>query len=284
MGVPRTSATLGMTCCLVAGAAAQDSPTIEVLLLRASVYVEAYERELTGLVSEERLHQRLYNRPTPGWTPTRQRVLRSDFLMVKPRSGGEWLPFRDVLEVDGKPVAERQRRLEQLFIEPGADAAADARRIVDESARYNLGSLRRNINIPLLALTFLRPANVPRFRFARRGVERKGEARVWRVEYSEQTRPTIVRLAESRDLPAKGSLWLREADGALLRSHVVLEYSSSSLRTDIRVTYCETPRIRFPVPCEMEETTRYGSETIVGSATYSNIRQFTVKTDEVIKD
>ena len=42
-----------------------------------------------------------------------------------------------------------------------------AKRIAAESSRYNVGVLRRTINVPVMSLVFLEPDVQPRFRFAR---------------------------------------------------------------------------------------------------------------------
>src|SRR6185295_13941168 len=77
-----------------------------------------------------------------------RRELKSDFLLVQPTPTGEWIPFRDVFEVDGAPVRDRQQRLAALFLKPSTDALERANAIADESARYNLGfrDMKRTIN------------------------------------------------------------------------------------------------------------------------------------------
>ena len=47
----------------------------------------------------------------------RHRDLRSDFLLVKSPDTLALVPFRDVIEVDGIPVGDRQQRLAKLFLE-----------------------------------------------------------------------------------------------------------------------------------------------------------------------
>ena len=86
-------------------------------------------------------------------------------MLVKFGADEAFTPYRDVLEVDGAPVADRTTRLEQLFLQPGAEARTSAARISNESARYNLGRFKRNINVPTLALEYLKPANIVRCRF-----------------------------------------------------------------------------------------------------------------------
>ena len=46
----------------------------------------------------------------------RHRALRSDFLLVKSPETDALVPFRDVIEVDGVQVRDREARLAKLFL------------------------------------------------------------------------------------------------------------------------------------------------------------------------
>jgi hypothetical protein len=71
-----------------------------------------------------------------------------------------------VYEVDGRPVRDRTDRLTKLFLAPHPDSQSQARRIAEESARFNLGGqVLRTITTPLLALQFIRAENQNRSRF-----------------------------------------------------------------------------------------------------------------------
>jgi hypothetical protein len=48
-------------------------------------------------------------------------VLLSDFLLVTGEAS-DWHQFRDVREVDGRPVPDRDRRLTELFLQPWSTA------------------------------------------------------------------------------------------------------------------------------------------------------------------
>ena len=128
------------------------------LLDRASRYVESFQRNFGSVVAEERYEQTL-RRVIGGNTTSVQRggggpmetVLVSDFLLVQVPGEG-WLPFRDVFERDGKQVRDRQERLAALFLKGSSRSAFEqARAIMDEGARYNIGNVARNINMPTLA-------------------------------------------------------------------------------------------------------------------------------------
>jgi hypothetical protein len=136
--------------------------------------------------------------------------------------------FRDVREVDGDPVRDREERLASLF--PSGVTAAGTRRarqILQESARYNLG-LYRTVNSPTVALSFLHPRNQPRFAF---GLESQGEregAATWRVRFKERGRPTLTRTSEGEDVPARGLLSREAGTAALAESRLELRPTDRS--------------------------------------------------------
>ena len=51
----------------------------------------------------------------------------SDVLIVQVPGTAEWVPFRDVFTIDGKPVRDREERLTKLFLEPTESTVARAR-------------------------------------------------------------------------------------------------------------------------------------------------------------
>ena len=89
-------------------------------------------------------------------------VLRSDFLLVK-IDNRRWLPFRDVFERDGRPVRDRQDRLTKLFLGGATNSAlVQAEKIMNESARYNIGNGTRTINVPRAGASSGPPSARPR--------------------------------------------------------------------------------------------------------------------------
>ena len=257
-----------------AGAGAQQPP-VQELIARAVSYVEAYEQQLSGLVAEEDYVQLIVG--------GRTRHLKSDFLLVRTTTLEPWRPFRDVYSVDGRSIRDRQERLERLFT---AGNTLEARRLYEESSRYNLGDVQRNINVPVLALLFLRRLNVERFQFSLDHLDQVDGTPAWRVDFRERDRPTLIKSGE-RDLPADGSLWIRERDGAVLKTrlHVPLlrQDGSPSGDAEIQSRYCQPSTIDVLVPCAMAESYRTRKEEIRGRATYSNIRRFATATAIEIK-
>ena len=139
---------------------AQAALTLETILARAGEYVVQLETDLSGIVAEEHYSQNLL-------ADRRQdefhRDLKSDLLLVRPNDAERYVQFRDVFEVDGRPVRDRDDRLATLFLHPVPSSAEQMEEIAAESARYNIGSVSRvNLNVPVLALMFLRPDNQAR--------------------------------------------------------------------------------------------------------------------------
>jgi hypothetical protein len=90
-----------------------------------------------------------------------ERVLRSDYALTRAFDKDAWVGYRDTFEVDGRPVRDREDRLQRLL---SSDAPASAARIASESARFNLGNsiVTRNVNVPTLVLEMLQPRNQDR--------------------------------------------------------------------------------------------------------------------------
>jgi len=275
-------------------------PVLHDVLERATAYVRGFQGQLSGIVAEERYVQEVRyilpsyaigGMPRASATQDLRRVLTSDLLLVKPAEADRWIQFRDVFEVDGKPVHDRNERLVKLFLEPTASSARQAEQIVTESARYNIGSVQRTINVPVLALLILDVANRPRFRFERSddrkpklGGEPKatGDAGVWVIAYEEIRSGTLIRTTNDRDLPSRGRFWIDAATGRVLATELVAD--DPFVRCTIDVKYQMEPAVTLFVPIEMRERyeLRKDGSKVEGTATYGRFRQFQVKVDEKI--
>ena len=288
-------------CAIVLAAAvlgAQD-PTLDVVLARAADYVAQYQQQLRGLVAEETYRQNMMptssGRPIGPGARSRQtregRELKSDLLLVKLGDENFWMQFRDVFEVDRKPIRDRDQRLSRLFIEAKADARAQAERIQQESASYNLGPLMRTINVPIMALLFFERSVQPQLKFeqGKAGNVKRFDGladpqAIWMIEYREVGKGTMVRGENDRDIPSHGRVWLDSSNGRVLQTELISE--DTALRADITVFYKTEPGLELLVPGEMREiyTIRRSETRIDGRATYSRFRQFTVTTTEKPKD
>jgi hypothetical protein len=275
------------------GLAGSDSPKLEQVLARTAAYVAEFERQLSGIVADEDYTQQVHGGKVA--VPEELRRLRSDLLLVKPAGSQDWMQFRDVYEVNGVPVHDRNDRLMKLFIDPGESVNERLRGIIRESARFNIGSIDRTMNVPLLPLRFLEQKNQWRFKFKRSSDTKPGDGvavsppdagrfristEVWTVQYQEREPGTMVRTTRLRDIFARGRFWIDPADGKVLMSEMILE--NGSVRGTMLVNFQSEPIVGLLVPIEMRERydkTRDGS-VIDGFATYGKFRQFKVLVDE----
>jgi hypothetical protein len=257
------------------------------LLARAAAYVESFQRSFGSVVAEERYEQVIRRVPGSSTTSVQRggsgpidTVLVSDFLLVQVPGEG-WLPFRDVFERDGRQVRDRQERLAALFLNGSSRSAFEqARAIMNESARYNIGNVSRNINVPTLPLPFLTAAFRGRFSF--KAGKKDGDEPGAVIEFKETGRPTFVTTTGNRDLPVNGRFWVDERDGTILRTE--LHAIDTSVEAHIVVTYERDAGTGLRVPARMEERYRRGRDPseVRGVATYSRFRRFQVRTSEEI--
>ena len=281
---------------------------------RLADYAEAFERHARGIVADERFVQIIQpwrgvpsgpeKEPALLWLEAgamapktgpiiARRQLVSDVLMAQLREQ-QWVSYRDVAEVDGQAVRDRTDRVMRLFLSQSPDKAAQFRRIASESTRYNLGDLRREINLPTIALSLLRRVNHPRFAFKRQRDETI-DGRVCRVlGYREKTSPSLISTVNSGDAFIYGRIWIDQADGRVWRTE--LQFDRRVYRSLIRVDYGIFDGIDVLVPLQMWEwhegvgqlgqsgkIGRGDLTSVQGLATYSKIRRFQVSTSEAIK-
>jgi len=272
--------------CLVLAPAARAQSAFSDVLARAGAYVESFQRNFGSVVAEERYEQTIQRtlgangsvvqRGSGGPVHT---VLVSDFLLVQVPGEG-WLPFRDVFERDGKQLRDREERLAAIFLTGSRTAIEQARAIMNEGARYNIGNIDRNINVPTLPLPFLTPLHRHRFAF-KAGKRDDGDEGVV-IEFRETARPTFITTTGGRDLPVTGRFWVDEQAGTVLRTE--LHALDTSVEAHITVTYHHDSGTGLMVPGRMEERYRRGRDTmeVRGVATYSRLRRFQVSTSEEI--
>ena len=261
-----------------------QTPDVDAVLDKASDYVAAYEGTFVGIVAEETYRQEV--REIAGTDPRgfksegrgQRRDLKSDMLLVRAPAGDRWIQFRDVFEVDGKPVRDRAERLAKLFLQPSASAQQQVDDIGAASARYNIGGVNRNINLPVLALTVLEPRNRAWFSF--KGAKKAGN--LFDLEFREERGSTLIRTAGGQSMPSHGRFTVDLASGRVLSSELVAE--SSILRARIEVIYALEPSMGFFVPREMREKYALNSgTTIEGKATYAKFRRYQVMVNETVK-
>jgi hypothetical protein len=296
----RSSASIAVRClaafALAAPVAAQR-PDVDTVLARGAEYVERYVDAMANLTAEERFTQDLL--PVTRWvmqapgdlsnavqtapTPRRDlshRELTSDVVLLRVGPPLGWRVYRDVFEVNGKPVRDRDERLQTLFLAPAETAAAQSVRIAEESARFNLNlaGVERTLNAPGLPLGFLQAALRPRFSYV---LDRRDRGAVWVVRYEERVRPTVFQHNRTLDNPSSGRLWIDVDTGRVLRTEQTV--TPAKFTVTVTTTFEYNDVFGIAVPVEMREqisgtlTQRY---TLEGIARYSKYRRFEIRTDE----
>jgi hypothetical protein len=286
----RIAALIG--CVLLAGGVAGAQPAdVRAVLARTAEYVDRFADRFLRVVSEEQYAQQVEYPPSAasgvrtGREPStpdgvlRKRMLRSDFLLVRTAETRGWLPFRDVFEVDGQAVRDRDARLVRLFVNADASAPEQARLITAEGARYNLGSVARTINNPLLVQSFLGREYQERFAFELRRADRAMGADVVVLEFRERTRPTIIRGPKEADIPARGRAWVEAGTGRVVRTELTVVDPFVDARVTTVFAADAVRGVHVPSAMIEEYRTRTG-EVVTGRATYGGFREFTVTTEE----
>ena len=282
--------------------AAPQSPKVplDVVLDRAGWYLDYFVDEFENVVAEETYTQdssQLLASFSPaaggrgGAAPppppsdmlrARHRDLRSDFLLVKSPDTAALVPFRDVIQVDGIVVRDREARLAKLFLTAAKDAMVQAEHIREEGARYNLGNMRSTLGNPVLALGVLQQAYQPRFRFSLGKDDKSFGPGVAVVEYKEVQSPAMIRGEAGRDLPAHGHLWIDVATGRVLRTELQVE--QPAVRAIITTTFQTEEKSGIAVPLEMREQYTFASGNRVNTvANYGRFRRFDVSASEDIR-
>jgi len=276
------SAALGFALAGFSALVSAQPPEVAAIVDKAADYVAGYTRDFVGIVAEETYRQEVKSPPQTDARglaqdgPRQKRDLKSDVLLVRAPAGDRWMQFRDVFEVDGKPVRDRDERLAKLFLTP-ASGQRQVEAITTESARYNIGDVARTVNLPTLALAVLEPDNRPFFAFAGR---RKKEG--WELEYREERGNTMIRTSAGQSMPARGKILVDGNDGRILATEIAVD--EESVRAQIEVTYGLEPSVGLLMPREMREkyVTKRGT-TIEGRASYAKFRRYQVTVDQTIK-
>jgi VWFA-related protein len=227
-------------------------PELDALLDKAAAYVTAYGEQMSAVVAVEKYTQYVNS---VGGSSTRPRRLLAEFALVK--SGGlvPWTGYRDVIEVDGEPIHDRRDRLLKILTESG-NPLEEAARLTAESARFNVGPVSRNFNVPTAALFFFHEGNLSRFTFTRRGARKIDGVDTSELAFRETARPTIVTTRAGRNVPCNGTLWIA-SDGTIVRTRLQLSgfadaiaMSGPMIRTAPAPTAPGTGTVSSPAPVQ----------------------------------
>ena len=288
------------TVMVLAAAQPPAKAELDAVLNRAGWYLDYFVDEFENVVAEENYIQdssqllptispagggRGAIAPPPSAAEmlrARHRDLRSDFLLVKSPDTEALVPFRDVIQVDGIMVRDREERLATLFLTASTGTMAQAERIREEGARYNLGNMRSTLGNPVLALGVLQQSYQHRFRFSPAKEDRSFGPGVAVVEYKETGSPAMIRGEAGRDLLAHGRLWIDTATGRVLKTELRVE--QPAVRAVITTTFQAEEKSGIAVPLEMREQYTFPNGNRVNTvANYGHFRRFDVSAAEDIR-
>jgi VWFA-related protein len=256
--------------------------SLEDVLQRVGRYVANYGEQAGLIIAVEHYRQRYTDAPLG--EPT-GRDLVAELALVKTGDTIGWVGFRDVVAVDGKPIRDRQDRLIALF-RAGTPDLGEARRIADESARFNIGPTRRNFNDPTAALFFLLPSNQARFVFDRKGTTTIDGVAVMEIDFKERSTPTLIRTPDGRDVASQGTIWIAPADGAVVRTRLIVSgFAGVGSTARVEATFGRDKRLGLWLPVKMTERHEGRSRgTVTASATYGDFKRFETSTSTEFKN
>jgi hypothetical protein len=260
-------------------------PEMEHVLQRVGAYVSGYGQQASLIVGVERYEQRFLDAPLG--EPSSRRLV-AELALVRTADATGWIGFRDVVEVDRKAIHDRQDRLEALF-RGGTPDVSEARRIADESARFNIGPTRRNFNEPTTTLFFLLPATQSRFAFMRKREASVAGVNVLEIDFEEKRTPTLIRTTDGRDVACHGRIWVEPGGGAVLRTKLIVGgFDGLGSFSTVDVTYARDARLGLWLPAKMTErhegiirrastgkfTRASPAAVVTATATYSDFKRF----------
>jgi len=303
---------LALVAMLAALAAADSSArapqpdTLDAVAGRATAYVESVGRRLAGMIAEEDYQQEIRTSSMTDIGVGRERSfdnisrqqsrpegmnhIRSDVVMVRPHDADAWLIFRDIFDVDSRPVHQRSDRLATLFVKPTASSVAGIQAIVAETAAADLGEYVATLGVPTRALAVLEPAHQGQFKIKKSGNATGGLPRVpefavpkgtWVIQFDEARTPALLHGSDGKDLPAHGRLWVEPSTGRIVFTEIVAENRNVHARVVVR--YADAG-LDVLAPREMREEYQGGPDTATSTrvAAYTTIRSFTVDDSFVI--
>jgi len=243
------------------------SQSVDLIELRARVaaYALRFITQFSDVVTEEEYDQRFT-------ISKRKRQLKSDFMLVAYPGRKELvMMFRDVREVDGKPVRDKQDRITKLFLEPFNNAIRRAQDIQRDGLRHSVDNGR--LMDPFAAITYLQAQYQGGFRFSL-------------GDMAPSLGPDIREISLT-PIPARGKLakparaWVSEATGQVVKTEL---RSGFGARAEITTTtFGVDPVLEIHVPLEMKDEIPRGNDDFIGTATYSNFRRFEVRTDAEVQ-
>jgi len=221
-------------------------PILEPVMHKTAAYVAGYGEQMSAVIGVEKYTQQV--NPSGSERPMPPRQIVAEFALVK--SGGPipWSGFRDVVEVNGTPVSDRKDRILRILAD-SANPIDEAARLTAESARFNIGPVSRNFNLPTTALFFFHESNLGQFTFTRKGTKKIDGVDTLEIAFRETARPTLITTRAGKDVPCEGTLWVIPETGAIVRTRLQLKGFADALAiADSKDASGRTPPPPTPPP------------------------------------
>lgn len=252
--------------------AAARSQSVDALVATAARYVREYQRAFAFLVADETTVQEVSaSVPVPG--PT-SRTTTGEMFVTYLAAESQWTSVHDVAAVDGVPVADRDD-LSTLLRDHSIGSLAP--RLFARNARFNIGSVQRNFNDPMLALLVIgdRRRDLASFSRASASADRDGFVT---IAFRERRRPTLVRDTAGRPVFARGELTIDPDTGAIQRTWLAL--GADGVEAELTTTFAFDAGVDSQVPVMFTEryaSTREGRREVTNcESRYTNYRRFDV--------
>lgn len=249
---------------------ADTSP--RAVLAAASGYLKTYQTALEFVLADEVTVQEVFDERN---RRTARRQTTGDFFLSYVAADGGWLSVRDISVVDGRPV-DAGDDLRGLLNR--GSMARIGRALADRNARYNIGSVTRNFNDPMLALVILDPKHQSRFRFERREVTATETGPLVTLSFTERDRPTLILGSDMSPVYTRGELTIDAATGRLQRSFITMKDGPTT--ASLTTTFAKVDKMDLWLPSVLleryEHATSQHKEQVLVESKYTNFRKFGV--------
>ncbi|MFA5911017.1 MAG: hypothetical protein WC815_19750 [Vicinamibacterales bacterium] len=269
-----------LTALLFGALVAGQAPDANVVRDRLDAYLLKYEPELSTLVAEELLIQRdgpSHDAFRMTALPTKDRRLVSEVAFISLPGGVGWLGIRRALRLNGNDLPDAGPSLGVLLTDADQGDYDQARLLLAESARLNLG-LPRTTNLPNLPLEFLHPRNRRRFTHRIDGTEKLRGLETTRLVLNEAASPTMIQRPEGGDMTSLVTAWVETTTGRLIRAQVKTRDARIGVPVFDAVVWVDfrpDQALGLLVPFEMKEEFYAGRfREGTGVAKYSKYRKF----------
>ena len=138
---------------------------------------------------------------------------------------------------------------------------------------------------PLLGIAVLQRQYQPRFTYTLGEFDHGLGPGIRRIKFEETIAPTILRTDGNRDLPTRGTVWVVDATGRVVRTEIQIGEVRDRLRAiTLSTAFKQDEALHIYVPATMADGYMMKeTSTIKGTAYYTRFRRFTVRTVETIE-